>query len=76
MENTSTESELNERGFHFERYGRGTDDGAGCIIAFYKNSDAKFTGRSLDWNRQPIVRDPFASKAEAIAAAQPLTPPR
>jgi hypothetical protein len=70
-----TERELESRGFHFERYGRGTDDGAGCIVAFYKGNDARYAGQSFGWSRQPLVQDPFPSKAAAVEAAAKVQEP-
>ncbi len=50
--------------------------GGGFILADYsgKRGEASYCGRSLDWSRQPVVRDPFQSreKAEATAKSEAL----
>jgi hypothetical protein len=43
----------------------------GIALADYsgKRGEASYAGKSLEWRKQPIVRDPFDNEQDAIAAA-------
>ncbi len=42
----------------------------GFILADYSGNrgEASFCGKSMEWSRQPIVRDPFETEAAAVEA--------
>lgn len=64
------EQSLGQKGYFFERYGYGKDNGAGCIINKQINGEWVYTGRSLVWKNMAYITDPFPTKKEAIAAAE------
>ena len=58
--------ELYEKlGISVESYARG------FVLADYsgKRGKASYCGRSLEWRRQPVCSDPFATEADAVSAA-------
>ena len=43
----------------------------GFMLADYSGNrgEAAYCGRSLEWRRQPVCSDPFATEADAVSAA-------
>lgn len=61
-----TKEELSEEGINIEPFAKG------FIIADYSGLVCvkRFCGQSMIWKQQPIIRDPFSTEEEAVAACK------
>lgn len=64
MEKGLEEKLDNEKSISVESYA------GGFILADYsgKRGEASYCGISMSWSTQPVVKDPFSTKSEAIKA--------